>query len=91
MYALIIRSVFSVNSVVKNLLASMAAISPIPAGQSRNDYAAVRSLILAAFVSIRRRFSSFPPIFVSQNSQYGACPRHSRRSLRRQFSQFRQP
>jgi hypothetical protein len=46
------------------LLCSWRFTPSLPLRKDKNDDAAVRSPILAAFVSYRWRFPSLPPIFV---------------------------
>jgi len=53
--------------------------------------AAAHSRIPAAYVSTRRRASSFPLSFVAQESPMGGAPRPSRRAIRRQCRQLRHP
>jgi len=48
-------------------------LSLFPPCLCKNDDAVVPSPVPAAVVSYRRHFAHFPPFFVSQNSQSGAC------------------
>jgi hypothetical protein len=52
----------------------LATASRVPAINCEICKAAVRSLIPAAYVSIQRRVSCFPPLYVAQNSQISLLP-----------------
>jgi hypothetical protein len=83
-FASLLLRVFALSFV----FALAAAASSVPAAHGDFRAAAASSRILAAFSSIRRRFSCFPPSNAPQNSPFGGASRVCRRSLRQQFAKF---